>query len=225
MTTQQRLRKSLLAHNSPIVLSPGFFTNRQVSDTCSDGQAPSALCRLLPPLMTIRHCVCKATVSCLESDLVHSATRGLLETDHVISCHGQVTWTTPELSPPLLTTTPHQREDISTLDRFNVHRCPTRPNGAEVDILKSTDGTGLEPVTKQATVRYLYHFATAATKTRRCPPLWQMPWARAQLAHALRRPHYIPLSLDRFNAHRPLPYGGFLEPSGSDEKRMRRISS
>ncbi|GFT64172.1 hypothetical protein TNCV_3784611 [Trichonephila clavipes] len=36
--------------------------------------------------------------------------------------------TTPELAPPLLTTTPHQREDISALDRFSVHRCPTRPN-------------------------------------------------------------------------------------------------
>ncbi|GFU56039.1 hypothetical protein TNCV_3405061 [Trichonephila clavipes] len=35
-------------------------------------------------------------------------------------------WTTPELIPPFLTTTPHQREDVSTLDRFNVHRCPTR---------------------------------------------------------------------------------------------------
>ncbi|GFU84414.1 uncharacterized protein TNCV_994441 [Trichonephila clavipes] len=40
--------------------------------------------------------------------------------------HGQVTWKTPELAPPLLTTTPHQREDVSALDRFNVHRCPTR---------------------------------------------------------------------------------------------------
>ncbi|GFW72590.1 uncharacterized protein TNCV_3798181 [Trichonephila clavipes] len=46
--------------------------------------------------------------------------------DHVILSHGQVTWTTPELAPPLLTTTPHQREDVSALDRFNVHRCPTR---------------------------------------------------------------------------------------------------
>ncbi|GFW41128.1 uncharacterized protein TNCV_3399041 [Trichonephila clavipes] len=54
-----------------------------------------------------------------------SATRGLLATDHVILNHGQVTWTTPELAPPLLTTTPHQREDVSALDRFNVHRCPT----------------------------------------------------------------------------------------------------
>ncbi|GFU62241.1 uncharacterized protein TNCV_4859561 [Trichonephila clavipes] len=81
------------------------------------------------------------------------ATRGLLATDHVILNHGQVTWTTPELAPPLLTTTPHQREDVSALDRFNVHRCPTR---------RVFSGTGLEPVTKQATFRYQYHSATAA---------------------------------------------------------------
>ncbi|GFU90408.1 hypothetical protein TNCV_1328621 [Trichonephila clavipes] len=36
-------------------------------------------------------------------------TRGLLATDLVILNHGQVTWTTPEQTPPLLTTTPHQR--------------------------------------------------------------------------------------------------------------------
>ncbi|GFU59304.1 uncharacterized protein TNCV_4198261 [Trichonephila clavipes] len=83
-----------------------------------------------------------------------STTRGLLATDHVILNHGQVTWTTPELAPPLLTTTPHQREDVSALDRFNVHRCPTR---------RVFSGTGFEPVTKQATVRYLYHSATTAT--------------------------------------------------------------
>ncbi|GFX63704.1 uncharacterized protein TNCV_215041, partial [Trichonephila clavipes] len=71
------------------------------------------------------------------------ATRGLLATDHVILNHGQVTRTTPELAPPLLTTTPHQREDVSALDRFNVYRCPTR---------RVFSGTGLEPVTKQATV-------------------------------------------------------------------------
>ncbi|GFV05409.1 reverse transcriptase [Trichonephila clavipes] len=40
-----------------------------------------------------------------------SATRRLLATDHVISNHGQVTWT-PELGSPPLTTTPHQREDV-----------------------------------------------------------------------------------------------------------------
>ncbi|GFW16013.1 uncharacterized protein TNCV_4432861 [Trichonephila clavipes] len=85
---------------------------------------------------------------------VPATTRGLLATDHVILNHGQVTWTTPELAPPLLTTTPHQREDVSALDRFNVHRCPTR---------QVFSGAGLEPVTKQATVRYLYHSATAAT--------------------------------------------------------------
>ncbi|GFX44546.1 uncharacterized protein TNCV_4713721 [Trichonephila clavipes] len=83
-----------------------------------------------------------------------TATRGLLATDHVILNHGQVTWTTPELAPPLLTTTPHQREDVSALDRFNVHRCPTR---------RVFSGTGLELVTRQATIRYPYHSATAAT--------------------------------------------------------------
>ncbi|GFS92033.1 DUF4817 domain-containing protein [Trichonephila clavipes] len=85
------------------------------------------------------------------------STRGLLATDHVILNHGQVTWTTPELAPPLLTTTPHQWEDVSALDRFNMHRCPT---------WRVFSGTGLEPVTKKATVRYLYHSATAATGYR-----------------------------------------------------------
>ncbi|GFY16487.1 transposable element Tcb1 transposase [Trichonephila clavipes] len=79
--------------------------------------------------------------------------RGLLATDYVISNHGQVTWTTPDLAPPLLTTTLHQREDVSSLDRFNVHRCPTR---------RVFSGTGLELVTRQAMIRYPYHSATAA---------------------------------------------------------------
>ncbi|GFU75160.1 uncharacterized protein TNCV_2056031 [Trichonephila clavipes] len=86
-------------------------------------------------------------------------TRGLLATDNVILNHGQVTWTTPELAPPLLTTTPHQREDVSALDRFNVHRCPTR---------RVFSGTGLELVTRQATIRYPYHLATAATSKNLC---------------------------------------------------------
>ncbi|GFX29723.1 uncharacterized protein TNCV_2750571 [Trichonephila clavipes] len=73
--------------------------------------------------------------------------------DHVILNHGQVTWMTPELAFPLLTTTPHQWEDVSAFDRFNVHRCPTR---------WVFSGTGLELVTRQATIRYLYHSATAA---------------------------------------------------------------
>ncbi|GFW35502.1 uncharacterized protein TNCV_3071301 [Trichonephila clavipes] len=73
----------------------------------------------------------------------YGTTRGLLATDHVILNHGQVTWTTPKLLPRLLTTTPHQREDASALGRFNLHRCPTR---------RVFSGTGLEPVTKQATV-------------------------------------------------------------------------
>ncbi|GFV06391.1 uncharacterized protein TNCV_2947141 [Trichonephila clavipes] len=68
----------------------------------------------------------------------HATTRGLLATDHVILNHGQVTWMTPELAPPLLTTTPHQREDVSALDRFNVHRYPTR---------RVFSGTGIELMT------------------------------------------------------------------------------
>ncbi|GFV57526.1 hypothetical protein TNCV_3270571 [Trichonephila clavipes] len=40
------------------------------------------------------------------------------------------------------------------LYRFNVHRRPTR---------RVFSGTGIELVTKQATIRYLYHSATAAT--------------------------------------------------------------
>ncbi|GFY32287.1 uncharacterized protein TNCV_3557951 [Trichonephila clavipes] len=52
--------------------------------------------------------------------------------------HGQVTWTASELASPLLTTTPHQWEDVSDLDRFNVHRCPTR---------RVFSGTGLELMT------------------------------------------------------------------------------
>ncbi|GFV47296.1 uncharacterized protein TNCV_4829521 [Trichonephila clavipes] len=74
-------------------------------------------------------------------------------TDPVILNHGQVTWMAPELAPPLLTTTPHQRKDVSALDRFNVHRCPSR---------RVFSGTGLELVTRQTTIRYLYHSATVA---------------------------------------------------------------
>ncbi|GFU41900.1 uncharacterized protein TNCV_2891691 [Trichonephila clavipes] len=62
--------------------------------------------------------------------------------DHIILNHCQVTWTTPELAPPPLTTTPHQREDVSAFDRFNVHRCPIR---------RVFSGTVLELVTRQAT--------------------------------------------------------------------------
>ncbi|GFY34469.1 uncharacterized protein TNCV_2821551 [Trichonephila clavipes] len=79
------------------------------------------------------------------------ATRGLLATDHVILNHGQVTWTTPELAPlsPKYHTTP--REDVSALDRIKVHRCPTR---------RVFCGTGLELVTRQATIPDIYTYTT-----------------------------------------------------------------
>ncbi|GFY25063.1 transposable element Tcb1 transposase [Trichonephila clavipes] len=62
-------------------------------------------------------------------------------------------WMTPKLEPPLLTTTPHQREDVSALDRFKVHHCHT---------WWVFRGTGLGLVTRQATIRYVYHSANAA---------------------------------------------------------------
>ncbi|GFT93913.1 probable cationic amino acid transporter [Trichonephila clavipes] len=39
-------------------------------------------------------------------EMMSIATRGLLETEYISLNHGQVTWTTPELAPFLLTTTP-----------------------------------------------------------------------------------------------------------------------
>ncbi|GFU45772.1 uncharacterized protein TNCV_1295091 [Trichonephila clavipes] len=60
--------------------------------------------------------------------------------DFVILNLGQVTRMTPELAPPLLTTTPHQWEGVRALDRFNMHRFPTR---------WVFRGTGLELMTRQ----------------------------------------------------------------------------
>ncbi|GFV99299.1 uncharacterized protein TNCV_1512711 [Trichonephila clavipes] len=106
------------------------------------GQVMWTTPELVHPLLTaVPHQ--REDVSALDRFSVHrcpktAATRGLLATDHVILNHGQVTWTTPELAPPLLTTTPHQREDVSALDRFNVHRCPTR---------RVFSGTGIELMT------------------------------------------------------------------------------
>ncbi|GFT08447.1 uncharacterized protein TNCV_2324641 [Trichonephila clavipes] len=87
-----------------------------------------------PNLLKIVQFVCSVPVS----NAFVEPTRGLLATDHVILNHGQVTRTTLELAPPLLTTIPHLREDVSALDRFNVHRSPTR---------RVFSGTGLELMT------------------------------------------------------------------------------
>ncbi|GFX87994.1 uncharacterized protein TNCV_4374581 [Trichonephila clavipes] len=78
----------------------------------------------------------------------YSATRGLLATGLIILNHGQGTRMTPELGPPLLTPTPHQREDVSALDRFSMHRPPT---------WRVFRGTRLELVTRCLRVRYLDH--------------------------------------------------------------------
>ncbi|GFV21448.1 hypothetical protein TNCV_2372051 [Trichonephila clavipes] len=58
---------------------------------------------------------------------------------------------TPELESP--SPNYHQREDVSALDRFNVHHCPTR---------RVFSSTGSELVTRQATIRFLYYSATVA---------------------------------------------------------------
>ncbi|GFW04865.1 uncharacterized protein TNCV_4881001 [Trichonephila clavipes] len=75
----------------------------------------------------------------------------LLATDLVILNHGQVTRTTPELALPLLTTTPQQWEDVSALDRFSVHRCPTRRvfSGTELELTHDVP----------AMIRYFNHWA------------------------------------------------------------------
>ncbi|GFV15270.1 uncharacterized protein TNCV_3051801 [Trichonephila clavipes] len=93
--------------------------------------------------------------------IVIPATRGLLATDHVILNHGQVTWTTPELAPPLLTLPPTNGIDVSALDGFNVLLAALHD--------RVFSGTGPEPVTKQATVRYLIPLGY------RGHPNWQDP--------------------------------------------------
>ncbi|GFV31942.1 hypothetical protein TNCV_462851, partial [Trichonephila clavipes] len=52
-------------------------------------------------------------------------TRGLLATDHAILNHMVKDVITPELAPPSPNYHTTPPEDVSALDRFNVHRCPT----------------------------------------------------------------------------------------------------
>ncbi|GFY11686.1 hypothetical protein TNCV_4231551 [Trichonephila clavipes] len=67
--------------------------------------------------------------------------------DDVILNHGQVTWTTPELAPP----SPNYHTNGRTF-QLSTHLACT--------VVLS--GTALELVTRPATIRYLYHSATAA---------------------------------------------------------------
>ncbi|GFW44595.1 hypothetical protein TNCV_4481411 [Trichonephila clavipes] len=102
-----------------------------------------------------RHLVGVPTLTHSQS-LIYLATRGLLVTDHVILSHGQVTWMTPELALP----SPNYYTNRRTFQLSTDLTCIAGLHGG------SFSGTGLEPVTKQATVRYLYHLATAAVPIR-----------------------------------------------------------
>ncbi|GFV45370.1 uncharacterized protein TNCV_4491061 [Trichonephila clavipes] len=117
-------------------------------------KSPRAMCRLLCPAPGVENVLFLMRPEIEDRE----PTRGLLATDHAVLNHGQVTWAKPELAPPLLTTIPRQREEVSALDILNVHRCPT---------LRLFSGTGLELVTRQAMVRYLYHSASRPPNTHR----------------------------------------------------------
>ncbi|GFX47032.1 hypothetical protein TNCV_316551 [Trichonephila clavipes] len=86
-------------------------------------------------------------------DVSQRTTRGLLVTDHVILKNGQVTRTTPEPAPhsPNYHTTPTVERLF--LDRFNGHHCLT---------WRVYRGNWLELMTRQVSIRYLYHLATTA---------------------------------------------------------------
>ncbi|GFV90210.1 uncharacterized protein TNCV_4379261 [Trichonephila clavipes] len=63
----------------------------------------------------------------------------------------------PGIEPSLYGTAVSVANHYTGLDRFNVHRCPTR---------RVFRGTGLELVIRQATIRYIYHSATTATSEK-----------------------------------------------------------
>ncbi|GFY14726.1 uncharacterized protein TNCV_647701 [Trichonephila clavipes] len=84
--------------------------------------------------------------------------------DHVILNHGQVTWTAPELAPSLLTTTPHQREDVSAFERFKVHRYPRRVFSGPSE-KKSTTENKRVSFNNELEVRYRTASETSSTST------------------------------------------------------------
>ncbi|GFX18562.1 hypothetical protein TNCV_3371351 [Trichonephila clavipes] len=61
------------------------------------------------------------------------ATRGLLETDHVILNHGQVTWTTPELVLP----SPNNHANGRTLQLSTDLACIAALHGGSLVVLGS----------------------------------------------------------------------------------------
>ncbi|GFX43966.1 hypothetical protein TNCV_4112451 [Trichonephila clavipes] len=69
-------------------------------DVCSgDGEGVGLFERIIKPC-SLNSKIESTRINC------SSYTRALLATDDVILNHGQATWTTPELAPRLLTTTP-----------------------------------------------------------------------------------------------------------------------
>ncbi|GFU83966.1 hypothetical protein TNCV_560921 [Trichonephila clavipes] len=79
----------------------------------------------------------------------------------VILNHGQVTWTTPDLAPLLLTATPQKRKDVPALDRFSVHCSPTRRVWYWARICD-----------KPATIRCLDHSAVCGERRRATKQHW-----------------------------------------------------
>ncbi|GBN61541.1 hypothetical protein AVEN_119892-1 [Araneus ventricosus] len=68
-----------------------------------------------------------------------------------------MTWTTPELAPPLQTSAPHQREDVWPLGMIKLAAVPIH--------VRSIVESGFEPGTLHPKSR-LYHYATAAVSHR-----------------------------------------------------------
>ncbi|GFV13867.1 hypothetical protein TNCV_523461 [Trichonephila clavipes] len=81
------------------------------------------------------------------------AIRGLLATNYGILNHGQVTWMTPELTPP----SPNYHTNGRTFEISTDFTCIAPP------VRRVFSGTGPELVKRPAAIRYLDHSATAAT--------------------------------------------------------------
>ncbi|GFT77916.1 hypothetical protein TNCV_4122241 [Trichonephila clavipes] len=96
-------------------------------------------------MIVLMNCQTKLRIhdlTAVKSVAILETTRGLLATDYVILNHGQVTWTTPELAPLSLTTTPTGR----TLQLSTDITCFHAVHGRSLVVL------GSELVTRPATI-------------------------------------------------------------------------